>query len=281
MRKVQLKINKNLVIKKNKMAKYVFAKRVLLWMLLSLFALVNWTEMDEDSIIETINSQVLTWTTTSRFKHYESGFYLHSHEISYGSGSGQQSVTGLESDNDAGSLWTVKEGNGEPLCLTGDRIKWGQKIRLEHMNTQKNLHTHTYKAPVSDRQEVSWYGNNGVGDSSDNWFIEWKDKPNGENVEGKTYFYLKHEITNAYLYAEKLSIFDNNNCRHCPIKGQLEISATNSKDNKALWRFVSGYFYSPTDKGTNDNAELKEDPGEFVDDYDEEDNRKIIFFNYN
>jgi len=31
-----------------------------------------------------------------RLKHIESGFYLHSHEIKYGGGSGQQSVTAME-----------------------------------------------------------------------------------------------------------------------------------------------------------------------------------------
>lgn len=256
------------------MEKYVFGNRVFLWVLMFCLVSVRCTEMDEDSIVETINSQMLTWTTTARFKHYESGFFLHSHEIAYGSGSGQQSVTALEADNDAGSLWTVKEANGEPLCLTGERIKWGQKIRIEHMNTEKNLHTHTYSSPVSNRQEVSWFGNNGIGDNYDNWFIECKDKVNGEFIEGKTYFYLKHEVTSAYLYAEKRSMYDNNNCRYCPIKGQLEISASKSKDNKALWRYVSGYFYSPIDKSVDEKSTPVDDVGDFVDDYDEDDNIK-------
>lgn len=256
------------------MEKYVFANRAFICFLVFWAVMVRCTEMDEDSIIDTINSQLLTWTTTARFKHYESGFYLHSHELAYGTGSGQQSVTALEADNDAGSLWTVKEADGEPLCLTGERIKWGQKIRIEHMNTEKNLHTHKYNSPISNRQEVSWYGNNGAGDKSDNWFIECKDKVNGDNIEGKTYFYLRHEVTSAYLYAEKRSIFDNNNCRRCPIIGQLEISATKSKDNKALWRFVSGYFYSPIDKTANEKSDLEDDVGDFIDDYDEDDDMK-------
>ena len=42
-----------------------------------------------------------------KLKHAATGFDLHSHEISYGSGSGQQSVTGFQDTSDANSLWVV------------------------------------------------------------------------------------------------------------------------------------------------------------------------------
>ena len=40
------------------------------------------------------------------------------------------------------------------------------------MRTKRNLHSHDHKAPVSGRQEVSGFGEDGDGDDSDNWFIE-------------------------------------------------------------------------------------------------------------
>ena len=43
-----------------------------------------------------------------KLKHASSEYDLHSHEISYGSGSGQQSVTGYKDTSDAASLWAVK-----------------------------------------------------------------------------------------------------------------------------------------------------------------------------
>lgn len=43
-----------------------------------------------------------------KLKHATSEYDLHSHEISYGSGSGQQSVTGYKDTSDAASLWAVK-----------------------------------------------------------------------------------------------------------------------------------------------------------------------------
>lgn len=42
-----------------------------------------------------------------KLKHVSTGYDLHSHEISYGSGSGQQSVTGFQDTSDANSLWVV------------------------------------------------------------------------------------------------------------------------------------------------------------------------------
>lgn len=39
-------------------------------------------------------------------------------------------------------------------------------IRLEHVNTQKNLHSHKFDSPLSRDQEVSGFGANGVGDTS-------------------------------------------------------------------------------------------------------------------
>lgn len=49
----------------------------------------------------------VTCGSVIKLKHAASGYDLHSHEISYGSGSGQQSVTGYQDTSDANSLWSV------------------------------------------------------------------------------------------------------------------------------------------------------------------------------
>lgn len=49
----------------------------------------------------------VTCGSVVKLKHVATGFDLHSHEISYGSGSGQQSVTGFKDTSDANSLWFV------------------------------------------------------------------------------------------------------------------------------------------------------------------------------
>lgn len=79
---------------------------------------------------------------------------LHSHKLTWGSGSGQQSVTSIQANDDSNSLWLIKEKQGADQCLTGTPIRCGQTIRLEHVNTEKNLHSHNYPAFVTDSQEV-------------------------------------------------------------------------------------------------------------------------------
>ena len=55
-------------------------------------------------------------------------------------------------------------------CKTGEALRCGSKIRLEHNPTGKNLHSHlTFRAPLSQRQEVSGFGDDGQGDFGDDW----------------------------------------------------------------------------------------------------------------
>ena len=51
-------------------------------------------------------------------------------------------------------------------------MKCGQKLRLEHMETGKNLHSHKIHSPISHRNEVSGHGDDGEGDVQDNWQID-------------------------------------------------------------------------------------------------------------
>jgi hypothetical protein len=102
------------------------------------------------------------------------------------------------------------------MCLTGQPIKCGSKVRLEHMGTSRNLHSHSFESPVSKRQEVSCFGEQGDGDEGDNWIIECQGKLNGDLIDGKTSFYLKHFNSAHYLYTDSRSLFDQQNCRNCP-----------------------------------------------------------------
>ena len=64
-----------------------------------------------------------------------------------------------------GSLWLVKGAHAKP-CTQGTPLKDGDVIRLEHVNTQKYLHSHYHQSPLSGQQEVSSYlGNDGRGDT--------------------------------------------------------------------------------------------------------------------
>ena len=43
-----------------------------------------------------------------KLQHVGTGADLHSHEVAYGSGSGQQSVTAMADPEDANSFWAVR-----------------------------------------------------------------------------------------------------------------------------------------------------------------------------
>lgn len=95
---------------------------------------------------------------------------LHSHDVKYGTGSGQQSVTGTEVQEDVNSHWAVKAATGK-ICPRGEAVRCGSTIRLEHLATAKNLHSHHFSSPMSGNQEISCYGDGGEGDTGDHWVV--------------------------------------------------------------------------------------------------------------
>ena len=70
-------------------------------------------------------------------------------------------------------------------CVTGQPILCGDVIRLEHMETAKNLHSHVIQSPLSRKNEVSAYGDDGEGDRLDNWIVECIDKTTGLMINSK------------------------------------------------------------------------------------------------
>jgi len=166
---------------------------------------------------------------------------LHSHEVAYGTGSGQQSVTGVTFADDANSYWQVK-GSTKEICTRGVPIKCGQEVRLMHLSTKKNLHTHQFQSPLTNQQEVSAFGDAGEGDHLDNWIIQCT----GESWSRNGYVNLYHKETNKYL-APSGREFNR------PIAGQMEIvgSKTVSK-----WKAMEGVFVKPTMEEEHDHDEL-------------------------
>ena len=74
-------------------------------------------------------------------------------------------------------------------------IKCGDTIRLEHVATKKNLHSHHVSSPLSGKQEVSAYGNNGDGDTGDHWMVVCP----GDYWERDEPIMLKHIDTEALV----------------------------------------------------------------------------------
>lgn len=161
---------------------------------------------------------------------------LHSHDINYGSGSGQQSVTGIDIKEHGNSYWLVKAEYGKQ-CSRGRPIKCGDIIRLEHAATKKNLHSHLVSSPLSGKQEISAYGDyKGEGDTGDNWELICQT----DFWEREDIIMLKHVDTNAYL-AVSGRAYSN-------LLGQIEVIGDYSPSSRDVeWKTMEGLFIHPAD----------------------------------
>uniref|UniRef100_H2YW58 MIR domain-containing protein n=1 Tax=Ciona savignyi TaxID=51511 RepID=H2YW58_CIOSA len=163
---------------------------------------------------------------------------LHSHDVKYGSGSGQQSVTGMSSQNDANSYWQIRSPAGGEHITRGTPIECGQSIRLTHLNTNTNLHSHHFKAPLSSDQEVSAFGNEGEGDHLDNWTVVCS----GKYWKRNNFVRLQHVETKAYLTCSD-QVYGR------PIHGQQEVMAILKDDSRSAnyWKTMEGVFLKPSE----------------------------------
>ncbi|XP_016897219.1 stromal cell-derived factor 2 isoform X2 [Cynoglossus semilaevis] len=152
-----------------------------------------------------------------------------------GYSSGQQSVTGVTAVEDSNSYWSVR-GTSDTFCQRGTPVKCGQTIRLTHVNTGRNLHSHYFSSPLSSNQEVSAFGEEGEGDHLDEWTVQcggtvWKRE---EAVR------FRHKATEALL-----SVTGEQYGR--PIHGQREVHAMSGPSQHSLWKAMEGIFMKPSE----------------------------------
>ena len=91
--------------------------------------------------------QAVTCGSSVKLMNSQHKVRLHSHDVKYGSGSGQQSVTGTVIKEDVNSHWTIKGPGDKDHCTRGEPVECGQKVRLEHLTTHRNLHSHHFSSP--------------------------------------------------------------------------------------------------------------------------------------
>lgn len=168
---------------------------------------------------------------------------LHSHEVTYGTGSAQQSVTGMVNIDDHNSYWLVR-GTADNPCQRSARVKCGAIVRLTHYSTKKNLHTHLHRSPLSGNQEVSCFGDSGEGDAGDYWEVVC---PNGGPYWARqTPTRLLAKETRKYLATNRRFTFGN------PIQGQLEVHAKASPDADTEWLADEGLYLKAEDSEHTD-----------------------------
>lgn len=165
---------------------------------------------------------------------------LHSHDVRYGSGSGQQSVTGVTSVDDGNSYWRIR-GKMDTVCERGRAIRCGQVIRITHVNTGRNLHSHHFTSPLSGNQEVSAFGDGGEGDYLDDWTVLC----NEDYWERDSEVRFRHTATDVYL-----SVTGEQYGR--PINGQREVHGMIASSQNNYWKAMEGIFMKPSEQHRTD-----------------------------
>ncbi|KAL3288485.1 hypothetical protein HHI36_002927 [Cryptolaemus montrouzieri] len=119
--------------------------------------------------------------------HKTGGGYLHSHYHLYpeGIGARQQQIT-TYTHKDDNNKWIIKKYNSD-VTEDVDLVRNGDLIRLEHLATRRNLHSHKEHAPVTKKHyQVTGYGENGTGDVNDVWKVTILNGMEGEEIKTVT-----------------------------------------------------------------------------------------------
>ncbi|KAG5337065.1 hypothetical protein C0989_010950 [Termitomyces sp. Mn162] len=148
------------------------------------------------------------------------GGYLHSHVHTYPGGSKQQQVT-LYPHRDGNNDWRIFNASDHTFDWSSEPLSYivhGTRIKLQHVATEKHLHSHDHRPPVSDvdfQNEVSAYGLPGfAGDANDDWYLEIEhgDRRDSESAKRlrtlRTVFRLRHGLTGCYLFSHKVKLPD-------------------------------------------------------------------------
>ncbi|CAA0827340.1 Stromal cell-derived factor 2-like protein [Striga hermonthica] len=179
----------------------------------------------------------ITYGSVIKLMHEKTKVRLHSHDVPYGSGSGQQSVTGFPNVDDSNSYWVVKP-TADSSAKQGDAIKTGELVRLQHMRTRKWLHSHLHASPISGNLEVSCFGSDVDSDTGDYWRLEIEGS--GKTWRQDQRIRLRHVDTGGYLHSH-----DKKYTRIAG--GQQEVCGVREKRADNVWLAAEGVYLPVTD----------------------------------
>uniref|UniRef100_A0A182XAH3 Protein O-mannosyl-transferase 2 n=1 Tax=Anopheles quadriannulatus TaxID=34691 RepID=A0A182XAH3_ANOQN len=170
--------------------------------------------------------------------HKTGGGYLHSHNHLYpkGFGARQQQVT-TYSHKDENNRWLIKPYDKQTVENV-TLIRHGDLVRLEHVQTRRNLHSHREQGPVTKKHlQVTCYGEEGQGDTNDVWMVQIVGGKAGQAVETVT-----SRLT-FYHYIERCVLTTTN--KQLPKWGfeQQEVTCNpNIRDKAAQWNVEDNQF---------------------------------------
>lgn len=178
--------------------------------------------------------ELVTYGSVIKLQHERTKARLHSHDVPYGSGSGQQSVTAFPGVEDGNSYWRVEVVDDDRD--QGDVIPNGAIVRLQHVRTQKWLHSEQmHRSPLSGNLEVSACGVDVAGTGSgDHWKLEIQTSEPEWAVDQKVR--LRHVDTGSYLHSHK-KMYDQLN--------QQEVCGVMKKNADNIWSAAEGIYFRP------------------------------------
>ena len=192
----------------------------------------------------------MTCGSAIKLKHVQSGgnYYLYSEKSRNAWGSNQQIVT-LSRDhlNSVRTLWWLhgshnSHNHDTNNCTTAVPIRCGETVvRLSHVATKRNLHSHNFQSSLSGQYEITAFGDdNYVGDGGDDWIV----KCEGEYWKRNSDFRLLHRDTQCYLGAATTVFYNEKNCgQECPIMNHLEaFGRKGPADEYSVFQVESGLF---------------------------------------
>ena len=198
----------------------------------------------------------ITCGSSIKIQSKDTGYYLSSEEKQLGGGSGQQIVTFQKNPGTQATMWVVRPANhkdemeypkDEASCGLAKPIPCNTAIRLTHMQTRRNLHSHGVKSPMSKQQEVSGYGQgDGRGDGGDDWIVRCI-APNAKYWKRDEPFHLFHRDTSKFLGTAKTLEFNQQTCgNNCPIMGHLEAFGRGTNDKHTVMTVTQGVHITPS-----------------------------------
>ena len=99
--------------------KYLYCSVLVFVALFALAAADAWEDEENIEVVPEVDLSLVTCGSVIKLRNADLGFRLHSHDVKYGGGSGQQSVTGVPNGDDPNSYWIVKEPHGDNECVQG------------------------------------------------------------------------------------------------------------------------------------------------------------------
>jgi dolichyl-phosphate-mannose--protein O-mannosyl transferase len=183
----------------------------------------------------------VTCGSAIKLKHIQSGgdYYLYS-ENSRNAGASNQQIVTFSKDhlNSDRTLWWL-HGPHHKNCTTAQPVRCGETVRLSHVATKRNLHTHNQKSSLSRQQEITAWGDDYVGDGGDDWVVKCEGKFWKRNGD----FRLFHRDTQRHLGGATTVSYDEKNCgAECPIMNHLEAFGRQAADEYSVFQVDRGLF---------------------------------------